>query len=155
MGGIAVAIQPDLRLYGRDGHLVLIVDVRARYGTTPEWAAKLRQNLFETGEFPAAEFFLVATPEHMYLWKGVGKDPSLISPTHVFDARSVLKPYSESAGLDEPPVHKEVFDMVINFWLSELASWRELSAEDEQSWVKDSGLLAAIKNGRIELPDAA
>ena len=155
MGDRTVAIQPDLRLYGRDGHLVLIADIRARHGTSPEWAAMLRRNLMEHDELPAVEFFLIATPDRMYLWKGVGKTPSLIAPTYMFDARSALKPYSESAGLDMDAIDKEVFELLVMIWLSGLARWRELDTEDEQGWVKDSNFLAAIKNGRIELPNAA
>lgn len=151
-----MATQPDIRLYGRDGHLVLVADIRAKQGTSVEWAAMLRRNLLEGEEFPAVKFFLIATPDRLYLWKDSGKDPVLVPPTYIIDARSALKPYFERLG-NRAHISKEVFELLVTAWLSGLVYWRESpkGIDREQGWLTESRFLDAIKNGWIEVPAAA
>lgn len=149
--------QPDLRLYGRDGHLVLVGDVRTNRGTSPEWAAMLRRNLMELDEFPAVTFFLIATPDRIYIWRDAPKGSALIPPSYVIDAQSLLKPYFEGAKVNAGEITDPAFEMMIAIWLSDLVRLRDLPGDlgNRQGWLKDSSFHEVIKNGRVELAAAA
>lgn len=151
-----MATQPDLVLYGRDGRLAVIVDIRNKRGTTAEWAARLRQNLVAYDAVPAADFFLVATPDRIYLWKD-GQSETFLPPAYEVDARKTLASYFEKAGLDPEKISGPAFELLVAAWLSDLVRSRDLSgdAAREQGWLKDSNFLEVIRNGRIDFPAAA
>ena len=154
-----MATQPDLVLYGRDGRLAVIVDIRNKRGTSAEWAARLRENLVAYDAVPAADFFLVATPDRMYLWKGGRNplEPAFLPPAYVVDARKTLAPYFERAELDPEKISGPAFEMLVVSWLGDLIRSRDLPGDSarEQGWLKDSSFLDVIRNGRIDFPAAA
>jgi hypothetical protein len=70
----------DLSLYDRDGRLIAIAEVKNKRGTSPEWAAKFRRNLLVHSRYAQADFFLLATPDRLYVWKNAGATPTLVQP---------------------------------------------------------------------------
>jgi hypothetical protein len=59
----------DIAVNSRDGGLLLIVEVKNRPRTSPDWAVKFRQNLLAHHAIPRATYFLLALPDQLYLWK--------------------------------------------------------------------------------------
>lgn len=149
-----MATKPDLVLYDRDDEKVAVVIIKNRRNTTRQWAAEYRRNLTDLNLFRRAEFFLLATPDRLYLWKNHGNDPDLISPDYEADGRQVFGPYIEIARLNPEDFSTYAFELIVANWLSELA----LEVEDSvrsQGWLVESGFLDAIKRGRIEHQAAA
>jgi len=149
--------RADLALYGRDGRLIAVVEVKMKLGTSRDWAAQLRRNVLAHGGFQAADFFLLVTPDRLYVWKGAGSEPIVVPPAYVIDARPILKPYFEAAQLDPNLINGRAFELVVGAWLGDLIR-SEKKPEDlsnEEGWLAESGLLSAIKNGRIEYEAAA
>jgi hypothetical protein len=149
-----MANQPDFVLYDRGGQKVAIVETKNKRGTTREWAAELRRNIAGHRQLGSAEFFLLVTPDHLYLWKGVGDDPRLVFPDYQADGRTALEPYVRRAGLDPGQFSSNAFELIVSAWLSELIlQWDPASAD--QAWLRESGFLDSIKSGRIDYQLAA
>src|SRR5690349_14383827 len=79
----AMASRPDITLYDQKGRLLLVVEVKHKRETTPEWAAALRRNLLAHEGFRQTEYFLVLTPDHLYLWKGLKAEAAAVLPDFV------------------------------------------------------------------------
>jgi len=90
----------DLALYDHDGRLTAVAEVKNKQGTSREWAAKLRRNLLAHGGHYKADFFLLVTPDRLYVWKDAGTAPTLVQPTYELDAQPIFAPYFERAGVD-------------------------------------------------------
>ncbi len=90
--------RADLALYDRDGQLTVAVEVKNKLGTSAEWAAKLRRNLLAHGGFYGGSFFLLVTPDRVYLWKGAGAEPDLSPPPYEIDATPLFASYFTRAG---------------------------------------------------------
>jgi hypothetical protein len=143
--------RADLALYDRDGQLAVVAEVKNKLGTSGEWAAKLRRNILAHGGFRGAEFFLLATPDRLYLWKGAGLEPAVVPPTYEIDARSIFQPYLERTGTDSGAMSESAFELVVGAWLADLTRSEEPSKElaERQGWLIESGFLNAVRNGRV------
>ena len=149
--------RADLVLYDRNGQLIAVAEVKTKFGTSREWAAQLRRNVLAHGGFRDADFFLLVTPDTLYIWKEAGIEPIVSPPTYVIDARPILKPYFEAAHIDPNLINGRAFELVVGAWLSDLTRSEKESEKlsNKKDWLAESGLLNAIKNGRIEYEAAA
>ena len=59
----------DIAVFSRDYRITLVVEVKGQKHATDEWAAKLRRNLLAHDMIPPSQYFLLALPDHFYLWK--------------------------------------------------------------------------------------
>jgi hypothetical protein len=147
-----MSVYADFALYDRNGQLIAVAEVRNKSGTSREWAAKLRRNILAYGEFHRADFFFLITPDKLYLWKGVGGETAVVQPAFEVDAQPIFRPYFERARVNPADVSGRAFELVVAAWLGDLI---RLAAQSEdlhngQSWLVETGLLDAVKNGRIE-----
>ncbi len=147
----------DLELFSRDGQLRAVAEVKNRRGTSGDWAAQLRRNVLAHGGFPDTEFFLMVTPDRLYLWRRSGTEPIVVHPAYEIDARPIFAPYFERAGVDPDGLSGPAFELVVETWLADLMRADALSAQSaaERNGLAESGFLEAIKNGRIEYEAAA
>lgn len=151
-------LQPeDLVLYHRNGGPVAVAEVKMKFGTSPEWAAQLRRNILAHGSFRPTEFFLIVTPEWVYLWKNAGTEPVAVPPTYVIDARPVLKPYFDAAHAQPHQIDGCAFELVVGAWLAELTRTGTVIADlpTTPAGLTQSKLLQAINAGRVEYAAAA
>lgn len=150
-------MSPRTDLINRDGQLSAVVEVKSRRHTSREWAAQLRRNLLAHGDFPQARFFLLVTPDRLYLWKGNGTQPKAVLPTYELEANPIFAPYFERAGLDPRDVSDPAFELVVAAWLSDLVHSEGASGRPaaDQAELRDSGFLEAIRAGRVEYGMAA
>ena len=141
-----------LALYDRNGQLTTIVEVKKKLGTSRQWAAQLRRNILAHGGYSGADFFLLVTPDRLYLWKNAGTAPTLSLPTYEVDTQPIFAPYFESAGVDPRHASGHAFELVVAAWLGDIVRSGEQpeSLAYGQSWLAESGFLTAVRDGRIE-----
>jgi hypothetical protein len=144
--------RADLVLYDRNGQLTAIVEVKNKLGTSREWAAQLRRNILAHGEYYCADFFLLVTPDRLYLWKNAGTTPVLVSPMYEVDTQPIFAPYFKSAGIDPRHASGHAFELVVTAWLGDLvrSGERPEKLTNGQRWLVESGFLTAVRDGRIE-----
>lgn len=152
-----MAWRPDVILYDSLGRSTAVVELKNRRGTSAEWAAELRRNLVAHGLAVAAEFFLVITPDRIYMWRGAGLDPRPVPPTAEADAGPLFSPYFEMARVEAGSVSAQAFELVVGAWLADLARGVSAApgASPEQRQRLDPQFFAAIRDGRIEYQAAA
>lgn len=142
----------DIVAYDNTGKLTLIVEVKNKLGTNSEWAAKMRRNIVEHGYLPNTRFFLLALPDHFYLWKDKYSS-GIEKPTYEINPLVFLKPYLEKPNIKIEKLSEAGFEILITYWLNELLQLSESSENfkknDNNKWLIESGLLNAIKHGRI------
>jgi hypothetical protein len=141
----------DLAIYNRDGQLALVAEVKSKLNASAEWAAQFRRNILAHGTFPKAPYFLMAFPDRFYLWTDADIRLDQSEPTHVIDARPILQPYFEQAGVTAERISGQSLVLIVASWLGEIIhSDQPLGDLDEsQRWLIESGLSAAISRGRF------
>jgi hypothetical protein len=152
-----MATRPDFVLYDRHGRLAAIVEVKAKRGTSNSWAAEFRRNLLAHEAFRQAPYFLLVTPEKLYLWRESsrisGAESSPVPPDYELDAKSLFRRYLERAGLKPEDVSGQAFELIVMSWLGDLIL--QLPDVLREPDLEDSGLPQAAKDGRIAYPAAA
>jgi hypothetical protein len=147
----------DILVFDRNGQLALIADVKSKLGTSSDWAAKMRRNMYAHGLLPQAPFFLLALPDRFYLWKNADKTLEILEPTYQVDPTPFLQPYFEKTGLSPDNITGRSFELIIASWLNQVL--RVQSPQDlqdrNQEWLVSSGLFERLTGGHIELETAA
>jgi hypothetical protein len=146
--GGTLSSNVDLLIYDRENRLAVTVDIRARRGTSREWAAQLRRNLLQHEGFRGARFFLVVALDQIYLWPQTDATPDLFPPAYEIEAETVFKPYLVGTRLDLQAVDGMTFELLVSSWLSALVYSRG-AAPSGQVWLEESGFLEAVRNGRL------
>jgi hypothetical protein len=145
----------DLSVDNRAGQLTLVVEVKRKIGASSQWAASLRSNILAHGTFPKAPYFLMVFPDQFYLWTDADAQLDQSEPT--LDARPILQPYLERAGVTAEKISSQSLELIVESWLREII-YSENPHEDldeSQHWVIDLGLHAALAGGKIEHEAAA
>lgn len=139
---------PDLLLYDRENRLVAAVDIRARRGTSREWAAELRRNLLQHEGYRGARYFLVVALDRIYLWLQADTAPDLTLPEYEVEAEPVFAPLLAGTRLDLRKLDRGTFELLVSSWLNTLVHSRS-DASKAQAWLEESGLLDAVRKGRL------
>ena len=150
--GIQMLATADLALFDRSGQLTAVAQIKNKLGTSREWAAQTRRNMLAHGRGHNAEFFLLVTPDRLYVWKGVGNEPVQTPPTYEVDTHPGLATYLESTGVDPRHLSSDAFELLVGSWLSDVARSGDTAGEfgDDRDWIAKSGFLSAVKGGRVE-----
>jgi len=138
--------RPDLLVIGPDGTPKLVVEVKAKSGTSTRWAAQFRRNLVAHGLVPTASYFLLASPEQFYLWKPK-HDGFDAPPDFVADSRQMLAPWLDRMHTQKGTIGESALELLIHAWLSEVMTNPNL--EDIPDWLQKSGLHSAIRGARL------
>ena len=139
----------DLAVYNSDNQLVLVVEIKSRLNASPEWAARLLRNILAHGTFPKAPYFLMAFPDRFYLWTEADARLDQSEPTYTIDARPILQPYFEQAGVTAEQISGQSLELIVASWLGKII-YSEKSHEEidkSQQWLVESGLYAAVAGG--------
>lgn len=147
----------DLSVDNRNGQLTLVVEVKRKTNVSPEWAAKLRRNIFAHGTFPKAPYFLMVFPDKFYLWSNDEAYQDQSEPTYTIDASPILQPYFERAGVTSDQISGDSLELIVSSWLGEIIHSEQLpeSMDASQQWLIESGLYAALVGGKFEHEAAA
>lgn len=141
----------DSAIYGRDGQPKLLVEAKNKRGTSREWAARLRRNMYAHGGLPQVPYFLLALPDKFYLWRGLQNPFDPVEPQYSADSRPVLDPYFKRSGISGSEVTERGLELAVSAWLEKLVRGHESAKSPESSWIRSSGLADAVRDGRVEV----
>jgi hypothetical protein len=141
--------KPDLLVYSPTDELQLVVEVKNKRGASDQWASRLRRNLVAHSIIPKAKFFLLALPEHLWLWRDT-QSLEDVPPDFKVATRDVLRPYLRHWPKDFPS--ENTFELLVKSWLSDLthSHLSKESVPSELRWLFDSGLYDSIRLGNVE-----
>ena len=147
----------DLSVDNRNGQLALVVEVKSKLNASPEWAARLRRNILAHGTFSEAPYFLMVFPDRFYLWTDAEVHLDQSEPTYTIDARPILQPYFEQAGVTADQISGQSLELIVASWLGEIIHSERApeNMDESQRWLVDSGLYAALTGGKFEHGAAA
>ncbi len=147
-----MSIPMDLAVYDSGGQLAAVVEVKSKRGTSRTWAAEFRRNLLTHGGNYRPIYFLIVTPDRIYLWKNAGTTPEIVGPDYEIDARPIFKPYLDAAHLSEDRISGGAFEIIVMSWLNRLTVVRNPVDEmhEHEELLLDSGLLDVLRDGRVE-----
>lgn len=146
----------DFIAYDHAGGVILVAEVKSRFGTSEQWAARFRSNILAHGLLPKALFFLIATPERMYFWKqdhqGVADEP----PGFTIDATKELKQYLDKLNKTPQALGEQALELLVLAWLTDIARTGEARVRQDPSmrWLAESGLIDSLETARIEMNPA-
>ena len=134
----------DLAAYGKDGQLALVVETKSRLHTSPDWAARMRRNLFSHGIVPRSEYFMLAMHDNM-----AGNE--IAEPDYIINAKPLFKKYLDATIAGAIALSDESLEILVGSWIRELIA-RGLPddlPEPQRGMLLESGLVDAIKGGRV------
>lgn len=142
----------DLLVENQNGQLTLAVEVKCLTNVSSEWAAQFRGNILAHGIFPNTPYFLMVFLDKFYLWTNANFYLDKREPTYTIDARPILRPYFERAGVTAETISGQSFELIVASWLGEIIYSNQLpeNLANSQDWLIKSGLYAAIAGGKIE-----
>lgn len=139
----------DFIAYNREGQVVLLAEAKSRRGTSEQWAAGLRTNMLAHGVLPWAKYFLIATPDHLYLWRQNSPNPAEGLPEFAIDAGIVFAPYFQKLNQEPTNIGPGAFELIVLAWLTDLA--RSGEQEPKVSSAGLSELAGTLRQARIEM----
>jgi hypothetical protein len=144
--------RPDIAVYSPDNKLQLVVEVKNKKGATAEWAANMRRNLFAHSVVPNSPYFLLALPDHFYLWKNPGSTIDIKPPDYTANSKPILEPYLNKSSHYLDTMSEYGLELIINSWLNKIvnANLTRETANPHEAWLLDSGLYNAIKHGYVK-----
>src|SRR5216683_2544793 len=143
-------MQADIAVLDSNGRAVLLVEAKAKTGTSRRWAAEFRRNLAAHGLLPSASYFILATPDHVYLWKGPPNVAEAVEPDYDIDAQAVFASYFEKLELGPNEAKGRSFELLVAGWLSDLQRVdTERVGPQKNGWLVESGLLRALQGGKV------
>ena len=151
-GNIMSNNYSDMIIYGPNGQINLLIQVKNKRGTSHDWAAQVRKDILANKEIPETNLFLLALPDHFYLWKNSEKMPPEIYPSHSINPNPLLTPYYKKIGIAPEKLSADSFELIIFSLINELKMTKTVSSDipkETRNWLLDSGIFNAINNGRI------
>lgn len=145
----------DVAAYDKNGQLALVVEAKSRLHTTADWAAKMRRNLYAHGIVPKSSYFMLAMPDNLYLWRGkkMGVEPA--KPDYIISPEPLFRRYLDSANANSLKLGEQSLEILVNSWISDLiqSGLPDDLPEPQRSTLAESGLVDAIRGGRIALEE--
>lgn len=144
------SVAPDIGVYDAENRPILVAEVKGKPDSSTQWAAQLRRNLAAHASFPDARYFLVVTPNTIYLWtRPVGTELAPADAT--FDARVVLKPYLDQFR-DPRNLTETALEIMVAAWLDSLIDGygRSKLSPEVHDRLEEAGLLKALQGARLE-----
>lgn len=141
----------DFVAYDRNGQVVLLAEAKSRHGTSEHWAAGLRRNMLSHGILPWAKYFLIATPERMYLWRQERRNPADVPPEFTIDAAKVFQPYFQKLQQEPSKIAPEAFELLVLTWLTDIARPGDNNLKQDPSAAWLSELSGSLQQARIEM----
>lgn len=143
-------MRPDIIVNSKDEKIQLVIEVKKKSDATPEWAANMRRNLLVHSVIQPSPFFLLVSPEHLYLWKNA-TTLEAAPPDYEAKTSEILSQYTEQTNLNLDEISEYSLEMLVASWLNDLTR-PEASRKTNGTkfdWVYESGLYEAIKEGSV------
>lgn len=146
----------DIVAYDRDGRVLLLAEAKSRRGTSESWAAGLRRNMLSHGVLPWSKYFLIATPERVYLWRQ--PNAAEVAPGVTINAERVFKPYFQRLHQEPSSIAPEAFEHLVLTWLTDIARHSDCDGDlSDSNMPKDASsawldeLSGSLQDARIEM----
>lgn len=145
--GARLRRRADVAVFDHAGNLQLVVEAKqAKPGEdTSKRAIQIRRNLLVHAGIPQTPFFLIAFPDHSYLWRRAFPDEYDRPADYHIDAQDIIQSYAKRHTTSIESLSGLEFEQLVSEWINDL-----INSEDEShmpEWVKSSGLYQAIKDG--------
>lgn len=143
-------MRPDIVVYSPDHQPRLVVEVKKTNYASSEWARRFRRNLLTHSAPLSAPYFLLVSPERLFLWQDGANDVDK-EPDYEADAEYIWDRYLAGSHRDTDHLSKVSLEMVVASWLGTLSSLTEEDVESDEGlrWLYESGLSEAIKGGHV------
>lgn len=147
----------DILAFDKNGQLALVAEVKSKLGTSSDWAAKLRRNMFAHGSMPDAPFFLLALPDSFYLWQNTGRTLEVVEPTQQVDPQPFLQPLFDATNPSNSHLTEQSFELIVTSWLNQILQTQhsEDLPEGNRNWIVSSGLFDKLTGGHLSIEAAA
>lgn len=141
----------DLAVYNRYGQLTALVEIKNKPGTSRTWAARLRRNRRAYGGEEQADFFLLVTPDKLYLWKNATTAAPIDEPIYEIDTQDLFAPYDTRAAREGHPRSSYGLELLVAAWLSDLmrADIPLDQLPNGQQWLLESDFVSAVHAGHL------
>jgi len=103
------------------------------------------------GLLPWSKYFLIATPERMYLWKQEFHGPAEAPPEFTIDAERVFQPYFQKLHQEPLNIGPEAFELVVLTWLTDITRSGEPNLNQGPPSAGLSELTGSLQQARIEV----
>lgn len=143
--------RADIAVFSADGKLQLIVEVKNRRNASREWAMNARRNLYVHSMLPTAPYFLLALPDHFYLWRQTDSINPSVAPDYEVPAQPMLAAYIDEERTPLEQMNEYSLELIVASWLMSFVSADVTfeTVEVHERWLLESGLYEAIKNGEV------
>jgi hypothetical protein len=102
------------------------------------------------GLLPLAKYFLIATPERLYLWNQEHPDQADAAPEYSIDAAKELLPWFRRLSLEPSDIGPEAFELLVHAWLNGIARSGEGTGQNVAApWLAE--LTGSLQQARIEM----
>ncbi len=139
----------DFLITNKNQQPVLAIEVKKNVAVTVDWATKLRRNILAHGFYFTTQFFMLVTPDKIFLWKNKPNNFDLITPDYVIEAQPFIGKYIASTDFSIDELNYREFEMIVSSWIGDLLSINDLN--EFPTWMIESGLAEAIKEGSYEM----
>jgi len=109
----------DFVVHAPDESIRLVVEAKSTPNDSATWAAELRRNLVMHGAVPPAPYFLLALPQHFYLWKDAPATEAVL-PDYQVAAQAVLPLYLREFSVPLDQLSGAGWEFVVAAWLDDL-----------------------------------
>jgi hypothetical protein len=148
-------VEYDIVIETSDRTRVLVVECKRIKVTTPADAAHLRRSFQDYAPNASADYFMLALPTALFLWKG-DADPDA-PPQFSAPAKPVLQSYLGAIADRPGGPRPESLEIAMSSWLGDLASSirKPDPASEPDRMMVESGLFARLSGGMVRMHVAA
>lgn len=137
----------DLVVMSSANKPIVVVEARARKDTSTAWAQKFVQYYLAERPTTNEQFFVLATLEHIFIWRFQDPNAAADSPTCVLDTNAVIEKLMPDTFQEQ--VTAQSFETLIHLWLSSLLSMDSSMVESVPPQLFEIGFVDAIQNGSV------
>ena len=141
--------QVDFSIYDQTGKLTAVAEAKKKPGITRTWATNWARNFLAHGGRRSPVYLLLATPEHVYLWKRP-VESEVTEPTYTFDSKVLFQSYFSRPEVDPQQISPQAFELLVGSWLHDLMQKAWATSDEEAEPLAQSGFLEAVKHGHVE-----
>lgn len=147
---IAMRNKADIVVRSPNNDIKLIVEVKGQGQSSPDWAARFRRNLLTHNVIPKSEYFLLALPDFLYLWRAENTS-DVVPPDYTARTFNVLQRYLTSLDAEPKYIAQEGLQLALTSWLRDatFSPDRPPVGTDAYKLLVESGLLDAIDNAEV------
>lgn len=140
----------DIVVRSPNNEIKLIVEVKGLGRSSPDWAAKFRRNLLTHNVIPKSEYFLLALPDFLYLWRAANTS-DMVPPDYTARTFSVLQRYLTSLDSEPKYIAEEGLQIALTSWLRDatFSPSKPPVGSEAYKLLVESGLLDAIDNAEV------